>query len=713
MLDEQNGITEGHPGKAILSGGVSGSGRGTRHGIYQNGYGGLASVGYADTGGASRFFKQVGGAKAKGVRPLISRDKQIGGEHDGNLAPSLLEQEDNMTTQNPPGEMVEYLLTLISPPGERALYWDCLDVNWEAFEDNSVCGLIVRGTPTEKQSAKLLRILKPGGHLLLIAPDEEPTGHTGACHIEDAGFEIRDAILWVREPGRIHYVPKASRSEREAGCGLLEGKTGAQAVERQEGTDGLNSPRAGAGRTAKHIKNPHPCLHPDAPVMTERGYRPVSEIQIGQRVYSADGRFHDVTDVSYHKHTTTHLRRISVMGTNYTEDVTGNHPFLIWRPVRKGKAIIGGGVDWLGAQELQKGDYTMTPILAEPQKPAANVPSDENFWFLFGLWIAEGIAQSAGRGPNVYPSYTLNQDELDLIGRIQEYFGKDRVSIYPKKESSAVQVVAFCPKEGGLFVDLGGRGASTKSIHPLIWSLPRNLRSNLFKGYMAGDGGEVRTYEQAKTVSPDLASQFRLLGESIGYKANLYWYKAEPGEIQGRKFKKTLPYHQIRFYNRNGNHTNRKPSCPTFLKYGNTTYRLSYVQSVERVPYTGEVVNLTVHGSPTFQTAVGVSHNTVKPYKIMERILQNIPKDQGPVLDPFVGSGSTAIACLKTGHDCIGIDQEHDYLKIADARVRFWEGETRSVRGWRQPDIQSDANSIPTPPAEPMDMFDLFYGGDK
>lgn len=124
---------------------------------------------------------------------------------------------------SPPSDLIDYLLDLISPPDQRAVYWTSLDAAWENFEDDSICGLIVRGTPTPQQSDEILRILKPGAHLLLIAPDEEPTGHTGACRIEDAGFEIRDAILWVREPGHLHYVPKASRSERETGCEQLKG----------------------------------------------------------------------------------------------------------------------------------------------------------------------------------------------------------------------------------------------------------------------------------------------------------------------------------------------------------------------------------------------------------------------------------------------------------------------------------------------------------
>ena len=61
---------------------------------------------------------------------------------------------------------------------------------------------------------------------------------------------------------RFFYCPKASRSEREEGCEHLTPRSGAEAVEREEGTAGLRSPRAGAGRTADRVKNHHPCIKP-------------------------------------------------------------------------------------------------------------------------------------------------------------------------------------------------------------------------------------------------------------------------------------------------------------------------------------------------------------------------------------------------------------------------------------------------------------------
>jgi DNA modification methylase len=65
-----------------------------------------------------------------------------------------------------------------------------------------------------------------------------------------------------RWPANIYVCPKPSRAERERGCERLPGRTGAEAVDRNEGTAGLDNPRAGAGRTADRVKNYHPTVKP-------------------------------------------------------------------------------------------------------------------------------------------------------------------------------------------------------------------------------------------------------------------------------------------------------------------------------------------------------------------------------------------------------------------------------------------------------------------
>ncbi len=66
-----------------------------------------------------------------------------------------------------------------------------------------------------------------------------------------------------RWPANVYQCPKPTRTEREAGCEGLQCRTAAEAVDRAEGSAGMESPRAGAGRTAKGgIKNHHPTVKP-------------------------------------------------------------------------------------------------------------------------------------------------------------------------------------------------------------------------------------------------------------------------------------------------------------------------------------------------------------------------------------------------------------------------------------------------------------------
>ena len=62
---------------------------------------------------------------------------------------------------------------------------------------------------------------------------------------------------------RFFYCPKASRDERERGCEDLPRKTAGDATDRQDGSAGLNSPRAGASRT-HGARNVHPTVKPVA-----------------------------------------------------------------------------------------------------------------------------------------------------------------------------------------------------------------------------------------------------------------------------------------------------------------------------------------------------------------------------------------------------------------------------------------------------------------
>ena len=64
------------------------------------------------------------------------------------------------------------------------------------------------------------------------------------------------------------------------------------------------------------------------------------------------------------------------------------------------------------------------------------------------------------------------------------------------------------------------------------------------------------------------------------------------------------------------------------------------------------------------------SHPTVKPLDLMRYLckLTRTPTG-GVVLDPFMGSGTTGIACILEHRDFIGIEISEEYMEIAKRRI--------------------------------------------
>jgi site-specific DNA-methyltransferase (adenine-specific)/modification methylase len=62
-------------------------------------------------------------------------------------------------------------------------------------------------------------------------------------------------------------------------------------------------------------------------------------------------------------------------------------------------------------------------------------------------------------------------------------------------------------------------------------------------------------------------------------------------------------------------------------------------------------------------------HPCPKPVRLMNRILSRVAKAEDAVLDPFMGSGTTGVACMQTGRKFIGIEREPKYFDIACRRI--------------------------------------------
>lgn len=65
-------------------------------------------------------------------------------------------------------------------------------------------------------------------------------------------------------------------------------------------------------------------------------------------------------------------------------------------------------------------------------------------------------------------------------------------------------------------------------------------------------------------------------------------------------------------------------------------------------------------------------HPCQMPAEVMEKIIGILPRNEGGeivVIDPFMGSGTTGIACDRYGIDFIGIEIDKQYFKIAERRL--------------------------------------------
>jgi DNA modification methylase len=65
----------------------------------------------------------------------------------------------------------------------------------------------------------------------------------------------------------------------------------------------------------------------------------------------------------------------------------------------------------------------------------------------------------------------------------------------------------------------------------------------------------------------------------------------------------------------------------------------------------------------------GNNHPTVKPVALMEYLVTMTSRDGAVILDPFMGSGTTGVACKRLNRNFIGIEMDETYFNIAKGRI--------------------------------------------
>jgi DNA modification methylase len=132
-----------------------------------------------------------------------------------------------------------------------------------------------------------------------------------------------------------------------------------------------------------------------------------------------------------------------------------------------------------------------------------------------------------------------------------------------------------------------------------------------------------------------------------------------------------------------------KPQAPSNFNDSGSASRFFYTAKASKSERNAGLDGFEERQIVTFATANGTSgkpssisegrdtryknhHPTVKPVALMRYLARLITPKGGVVLDPYMGSGSTGVACVLEGFNFIGVEMDKEYFEIAKARIEHW-----------------------------------------
>lgn len=80
-----------------------------------------------------------------------------------------------------------------------------------------------------------------------------------------------------------------------------------------------------------------------------------------------------------------------------------------------------------------------------------------------------------------------------------------------------------------------------------------------------------------------------------------------------------------------------------------------------------------------------LKHPNEKPVGLLEWLVSKCTRQNETVFDPFMGSGSTGVACVNTGRKFIGMELDPGYFEVAKQRIEEAQAQARLAWNTRAP----------------------------
>lgn len=427
-------------------------------------------------------------------------------------------------------------------------------------------GFMGKGWDAEVPSVEVweecLRVLKPGGFLLSFGGSR--THHRIWCSIEDAGFEIRDTLMWLYGSG----FPKSLNVSK-----AIDKAEGAEREVVGSNVDGSLRNAEADTDTAKQWDGWGTALKPAfEPIILAR--KPLSEKTVAANVLRWG------------------CGAINVDGCRVG---IGTNDF-------KGKG--GGGT--------------------HPRTPEQKVP------YSGGYAERGAIDHSSGR----WPANVILSHHPECVQRGVKKVKSGTAGIYSGKNQWFGSGPGFLDKEATYADSDGLETVEDWQCHP-------DCPVGMFP--------QTSTHSTGKNSPADYQTK-SVFG--AGYKSGAKPYEGNSGsaarffycaKASKRERNAGLEEEEDRVLAR---------SCQAIAEAerGNTIERSGKAFNAARV--------------------VKNNHPTVKPLALMEYLVKLVTVNGGKVLDPYMGSGTTGVACRRLGMRFVGIELEEEYFKIARKRIR-------------------------------------------
>lgn len=262
-----------------------------------------------------------------------------------------------------------------------------------------------------------------------------------------------------------------------------------------------------------------PCFTKGHLVLTDKGYKDISEIQIGDMVLTHTGKYQKVVRTNERIAPTLN---VNIMGYP-TFTTTHEHPFYT---ITKRKATCSEYVKsrswrvfdeepkWLAAKDLTKNQYCGQHIINTYSGHAKM--SLEDYWLL-GRYVADGHIRKDRRKErkSSFHYQLIISVGADKLENFKNHITERHYSCFKHTKNVYRCVFSSMDLVNKVIDDNYGRHASEKRIPEEIFTAPLVCRQAFLEGYLSGDGCWTQNKWTAFTVSKELAFGLQRLATSI------------------------------------------------------------------------------------------------------------------------------------------------------------------------------------------------------